>query len=76
MWANEYAALLGSTESYSECTQTRVFENHANLLAYLVNWPLFTPENGFQGAVECQGFALLKFSLCLLFENTARTGSY
>ena len=32
-----YAALPGSTESYSERTQTHKFENHANLPAYLVN---------------------------------------
>ena len=32
-----YATLPGSTESYGELTQTRTFENHANLLAYLAN---------------------------------------
>ena len=31
------ATLPGSTESYGELTQTRTFENHANLLAYLAN---------------------------------------
>ena len=35
-----YATLPGNTESYSEHTQTRTFENHANLLAYLANRPL------------------------------------
>ena len=33
----DYATLPGSTESYGELTQTRTFENHANLLAYLAN---------------------------------------
>ena len=47
-----YATLLGSTESYGEHTQTRTFESHANLLTYLANWLLFTPENGSQGAVK------------------------
>ena len=32
-----YATLPGSTESYGECTQTRIFENHANLLTYLAS---------------------------------------
>ena len=32
-----YATLPGSTESYGERTQTRTFENHANLLAYLAS---------------------------------------
>ena len=32
-----YATLPGSMESYSEHTQTRTFENHSNLLAYLAN---------------------------------------
>ena len=32
-----YATLPGSTESYSERTETRTFENHANLLTYLAN---------------------------------------
>ena len=44
---------LGGTtlqESYGEHTQTRTFENHATLLAYLANSPLYTLENGFQGA--------------------------
>ena len=43
MWANEqtrprnYVTLPGSTASYGERTQTRTFENHANLLTYLTN---------------------------------------
>ena len=32
-----YATLPGITESYGERTQTRMFKNHANLLAYLAN---------------------------------------
>ena len=39
-------------ESFSERTQTCAFENHANLLAYLANWLLFTPENHFQGTIK------------------------
>ena len=56
------ATLPGSTESYSERTQTHTFENHANLLAYLANWPLFTLENGFQGTIKCQGGPFLGFA--------------
>ena len=47
-----YTTLHGSTASYGEGTQTRTFENHANLLAYLPNWPLYTPENGFLSAIK------------------------
>ena len=54
------ATLPGSTESYSE--HTRTFENHANLLAYLANRPLFTLENGFQGTIKCQGSPFLGFA--------------
>ena len=32
-----YVTLPGSTASYGERKQTRTFENHANLLAYLTN---------------------------------------
>ena len=53
-----YATLMYT----SECTQTCTFENHANLLAYLTNWLLFTPENGSQGAIKCQGVAFLGFA--------------
>ena len=62
----------GSMESFSEHTQTRTFKNHANLLAYLANWPLFSLENGFQGAIKRQGSPFLGFaqvSLHLLFEK-------
>ena len=45
-------------ESYGERTQTRTFENHANLLAYLASWRLYFPENGFQGIIKRQGMAL------------------
>ena len=39
LWLTErhYVTLPGSTASYGERTQTRTFENHANLLAYLTN---------------------------------------
>ena len=59
---------LASTESFGESKQTRTFENHTTLLSYLANWLLYTPENGFQGAIKRQG-GLLKFSLHLLFEQ-------
>ena len=61
---------------YTERTQTRTFENHTNLLAYLANWPLFTLENG---TIKCQCSPFLGFaqvSLHLVFEKTAKTGSY
>ena len=61
MWL-DYATLPGSTESYSERTQACTFENHANLLTYMANWPLFTPENGFQGAIKHQGGPFLGFA--------------
>ena len=52
-------------ESYGERTQTRIFENHANLLA---------------GAIKCQGGPFLgfaqAFSVHILFEKTSRMGSY
>ena len=67
------ATLPGSMVSYGERTQTHTFENHANLLNYLANWPLYTSENVFQGTIKCQHGpflqALLKPSLCLLFEK-------
>ena len=74
-----YATLPGSTESYGERTQIHTFENHANLLAYLANWLLYTPENGFQGTIKCQcgpflGFARFLCAYCL--KKTAGTGSY
>ena len=86
MWL-DYATLPGSTESYSECTQACTFENHANLLTYLANWPLFTPENGFQGAIKHQGGPFLGgpflgfaqvFSAVIVKKKTktARMGSY
>ena len=76
-----YTTLPGSMVSYGEHTQTHTFENHANLLNYLANWPLYTSEHVFQGTIKCQPGpflqALLKHSLCLLFEKkTARMGSY
>ena len=43
-----YATLPGSMASYGERTQTSTIKNHANLLAYLANWLLYTPVNGFQ----------------------------
>ena len=77
-WQNgtrrHYATLPGGMKSYSERTQTGTFENHVNLIAYLANWPLFIPENGFQGS-PFLGFAEV-FSALLLFEITARTDSY
>ena len=42
-----YATLPGCTELYGKHTQTRTFEHHANLLAYMANRPLCTMENGF-----------------------------
>ena len=53
-------------ESYGERTQTHTFENHANLLAYLANWPLYTSLLNAKAALS---YALLKFSLRLLFEK-------
>ena len=32
---------------------------HRPVLTYLVNWQLYTPENGFQGAIERQGSPFL-----------------
>ena len=49
-------------ESYGERTQTHTFENHANLLTYLAKWPLYFPENGFQGTIKCQGSPFLVFA--------------
>ena len=37
-------------------------EKHANLLTYLTNWPLYTPENGFWGIIKCQGSPFLSFA--------------
>ena len=54
--------LPGSTASYGERKQTRTFENHANLLAYLTNWPLYTPENGFRDVIKRQGGPFLSFA--------------
>ena len=45
--------------------QTCTFENHANLLPYLANWPLYTLENGFWGFIECQGGPFLGFAQAL-----------
>ena len=65
-WQNRtrqhYVTLPGSTASYGERKQTRTFENHANLLAYLTNWPLYTLENGFWGVIKCQGGPFLSFA--------------
>ena len=49
LWLTErtrrhYATLPGSMASCGEGTQTSTFKNHANLLAYLANWPLYTGE--------------------------------
>ena len=57
-----YATLPGCTELYGKHTQTRTFEHHANLLAYMANRPLCTMENGFWGVVECQGSPFLGFA--------------
>ena len=65
-WQNgtrqHYVTLPGSTASYGERKQTRTFENHANLLAYLTNWPLYTPENGFRDVIKRQGGPFLSFA--------------
>ena len=53
-----YTKLPGSTASYGDSIQTSTFENHANL----ANWPLYTPKNGFQGGIKCQGGAFLGFA--------------
>ena len=69
--------LPGSTESYGKRTQTRTFKNYANLLDYLANWPLYTPENGFQGTIKHQGGPFLGFAQ-VFFALIVRkkTGSY
>ena len=45
-------------ESYGESTQAHILEHHTNLLAYLADWLLYTPENGYQGAIKRQGGVL------------------
>ena len=50
-----YATLPGSVASYGKCTQTRTFEIHANLLAYLADSSLQIPENDFWNTIKCQG---------------------
>ena len=61
----DYMALCYSTESYGEHTQTCTFKTHANLLAYLANWPLYTLGNGSQGAIKRQGGSFLGFAQVL-----------
>ena len=44
---------------------TSTSENHANLLAYIVNWLLYSLENGFFEAlltIECQGGPFLGYA--------------
>ena len=54
--------LPGSTARCGERTQTRTFETHANLLAYLTNWSLYTPKNGFRGVIKRQGGPFLSYA--------------
>ena len=65
-WQNgtrqHYITLPGSAMSYVEHIQTRTFENHANVFAYLTNWPLYTLQNGFRGVIKHQGGPFLSFS--------------
>ena len=63
-WQNHYVTgtLLGRMASYGELKQTCTFENHDNLLAYLTNWPPYTPENGFRGIVKRQSGPFLSFA--------------
>ena len=65
-WQNgtrqHYITLPGSTARCGERTQTRTFENHTNLLAYLTNWALYTPGNGFRGVMKLQGSPFLTFA--------------
>ena len=63
-----YATLSVSMESCGEHTQTRTFVHNT----YLANWPLHTPENGFQSAPRWPFPRLCSSFL----EKTARTGSY
>ena len=56
----------GSDVSCGKFTQTRTFENHANLLPYLSNWPLYTWRKHQDGLFPC---------MHLLLEKYARAGS-
>ena len=67
-----FATIPGSTASYDEHTQARIFE----ILAYLANWLQYTSENGFQCAPKHQDGPSLAFALQLWFDKTARTGSH
>jgi len=65
-WQNRtrqhYVTLFGRTVSYGGRKQTRTFENHDNLLAYLTNLPVYTPENGFRSIIKCQSCPFLSFA--------------
>ena len=52
-------------------TQIRTLENHANLLGYLANWPLYFPENVFSRPLSDQLRPCSSF-----LEKNARTGPY
>ena len=70
------ATLPGSMESYGERTQTHTFESHAKLLAYLASWPLYFPENGFQGAIERSPFLAFAqvFSALIIRKKNCQNG--
>ena len=64
-------------ESYGEHTQTRTFENHANLLAYLANHRCTLRRMAFNALLNAKAaLSYIGFSLRLLFEKVVRTGSY
>ena len=56
----------GSDVSCGKFTQTRTFENHANLLPYPSNWPLYSWRKHQDGLFPC---------MHLLLEKYARAGS-
>ena len=70
-----YATLPGSTASYCEHTQTRTFENHANLFA-LGKQTTVHPENGFPGAtyIKHQGSPFLGFAQVLSALKNCQNG--
>lgn len=46
------------------------------LLTQQTDPALYTPENGFQGAIKCQGSSFLCFAPVFLLEKTTGTGLY
>ena len=69
-----YLVVWQAMASYGKHTQTRTFENHANILKYVANCPLYILVNGFKALHQGSpflGFAQVSSALI----ETARRGS-